>query len=106
MQHQITGQSVMDFSSATRNSHPETSRIAEDKITKSGKRQRHCWIILNALREHNGSTSAELAQYISLTKEQTHKRMHDLVENEYIRRAGKRICSVKGTPCCSWWIRR
>ncbi len=100
----IAGQAVLDFSTATRKSHPETSRIAEENVTKSGKRAGHCRIVLNALRQHNGSTSAELAQYTLLTKEQVHKRMNDLVENEYIKRGGKRICSVKGTLCCTWWI--
>jgi len=101
---ETTGQFIIDFSPTTRVSHPETSHIAEEKITKTGRRARHCWIILNALRRHNGSTSAELAQFTPLTKEQCHKRMHDLVENEYIRRGKKRICSVKGTLCCTWWI--
>ena len=104
----ITGQFVIDFSPATRVSHPDTSRIAEERITKSGRRQSHCSMILNCLREHNGATSAELAQYIPLTKEQVHKRMHDLVENKYIKRCDKgeeRICSVKRSFCCTWWIR-
>jgi predicted HTH transcriptional regulator len=100
-----TSQLVIDFSPATRKSHPETSQIAEENITSSGKRQRHCQIILTALRQHNGSTSAELAQYTPLlNKEQVHKRMHDLVENEYIKRGDKRICNVKGSLCCTWWI--
>ena len=98
------GQSVIDFSRATRTSHPQTSHIAEENITKSGKRRKHCEIILNALRRNNGSTSAELAQYIELTKEQVHKRMHDLVENEYVIRRDKRICEVKGSLCSVWWI--
>jgi len=99
------GQLVLDFSPATRISHPETSRIAEKEITKSGRRSKHCHVILYALRQHNGSTSAELAQYTPLNKEQVHKRMHDLVEHEYIKRGDKRICSVKGTLCGTWWIK-
>ena len=39
-----------------------------------------------------------------LTKEQVHKRMHDLVENEYVIRRDKRICEVKGSLCSVWWI--
>jgi hypothetical protein len=98
-------QLILDFSPATRNTHPETSRIAEEFITKSGSRKSHCQIILTALRQHNGSTSAELAQYTTLlNKEQVHKRMHDLTENEHIKRGDKRICNVKGSLCCTWWL--
>lgn len=46
------GQAVMDFSPATRTSHPETSLIAEKQITESGKRLSHCRIILNALMDY------------------------------------------------------
>ena len=105
MENECKGQRVIDFSKASRRSHPETSHIAESRITKTGSRQRHCDIILNTLREHNGSTSAELACYSPLTPEQCHKRMADLIQNEYIRRGDKRICRVKKTQCCTWWIK-
>ena len=99
-----TGQLVLDFSTATRTSHPNTSRIAEELLTKSGKRNRHCQIIYAALKKYNGSTSAELARHTNLTKEQVHKRMHDLEEHKYIKRGNKRICKVKGSLCLTWWL--
>jgi len=102
---EVTGQIVMDFSRATRRSHPVTSHVAEDEITKSGKREKHCQIILKALRLHNGSTSAELARFTSLTKEQVHKRMNDLVEHNLIEHGDKRVCDVKGSLCITWWIK-
>lgn len=99
-----TGQRVMDFSPATRISHPETSRIAEEKITKSGKRQTHCQIILNTLRQHNGSTTKELAATKELQGVLTHaqiwRRMNDLVEHEYI----KRNENIARDGYCTWWI--
>jgi predicted HTH transcriptional regulator len=98
------GQFVIDFSTATRKSHPDTSRIAEHNITKSGKRAAHCKIILKTLRQHNGSTSGELSLYCELTKEQIHHRMNDIVENGDIKRGDPRKCQVKKTKCSTWWI--
>jgi predicted transcriptional regulator len=98
------GQIVLDFSTASRASHPSTSRIAEELMNKSGKRSRHCQIIFNALKMNNGSTSAELATHTNLTKEQVHKRMHDLEEHDYIKRGTKRICRVKSSQCLTWWV--
>ena len=95
------GQNVMDFSNATRTSHPETSRQAEERITKTGKRQKHCQIILNCLQLHNGSTTKELAKYLSgtLTYAQIWRRRADLIHNEYIKIDGVRdgcgICWIK-----------
>ncbi len=93
-------QLVMDFSPATRKSHPETSRAAEKKITMSGKRTKHSQIILGCLVEHNGSTSAELAQYLNgtLTHAQVWRRRADLIHNGYIKIEGVR------NGYGIWWI--
>jgi hypothetical protein len=99
------GQIVLDFSPATRNSNPDTSREAEKNITVSGKRAAHCNIIMNTLRQHNGSTSAELSLCCELNKEQIHHRMNDLVEHGSISRGMPRTCIVKQTKCSTWWIR-
>lgn len=98
----IAGQDVMDFSTASRKSHPDTSRIAEENITKAGKRKRHCWIVLNALRQHNGSTTKELAGYLAgvLRYDQIWRRMNDLAENDYIKRNDE----IRREGCCTWWI--
>jgi len=101
---EFQGQLVIEFSPATRKTHPVTSCIAERVITKSGSRKYHCKIILEALKYHNGSTSAELAGYLPITQEQTHKRMADLEHNSYIRKGRKKICDVKNSWCVTWWV--
>ncbi len=95
-----TSQLIIDFSPATRISHPETSRIAEENITKSGRRKTHCLIILNALRRHNGSTSAELAEYLNgiLTHPQVWRRRKDLMDNGYVKVEGVR------NGYGIWWV--
>ena len=96
-------QNVMDFSPATRKSHPCTSRIAEEKITKSGKRQTHCQKILYALKIHNGSTTKELAGYLKgvLSHAQIWRRMNDLVEHDYIERNDK----ITRDGFCTWFLK-
>ena len=99
----VTGQIVLDFSPATRISHPETSRIAEEKITKTGKRTKHSQVILNALRKHNGSTTKELAGFLAgvLRYDQIWRRMGDLQHNGYIKRSE----SIRRDGNCTFWIR-
>ncbi len=98
----ITGQFILEFSPATRISHPDTSRNAERKITKSGKRKTHCTKILKELRRHNGSTTKELAVFLEgvLTHAQIWRRMNDLVENEHI----KRNDNIVRDGFCTWRI--
>ncbi len=85
-------QMTMDFSPGTRKSHPDTSRIAEDNITKSGRRAAHCDIILGALSIYNGSTSAELAEHLkgTLTHAQIWRRRKDLMDHKYVEVKGVR----------------
>jgi hypothetical protein len=94
-------QLVMDFSPATRNSHPDTSKEAEKKITKQG-RASHCQIVLNCLRIHNGATAAELALYLEpiLKDSQVWKRLADLAHNGYVKRDDVNIRDNR----CVWWI--
>jgi predicted HTH transcriptional regulator len=101
---EFQGQFVIDFSPATRKTHPKTSSIAEKEITKSGRRIKHSQIILQALKYHNGSTSAELAHFLPLTKEQVHKRMADLEHNGHIQKGRKKICDIKNSWCVTWWL--
>ena len=98
--NEATGQLVIDFNTATRKSHPDTSRIAEKKITKSGKRRTHCQIILACLHTNNGSTSSDLAFWLlgKLTHAQIWRRRKDLVENGYIKVSGVR------NGYGIWWI--
>ena len=96
------GQAVMNFSPATRTSHPETSKIAEENITKSGKRKTHCDKVLKLLRQNNGSTTKELAavEGNKLTHAQIWRRMNDLVENGFIKRNER----ITREGHCTWWI--
>lgn len=96
---ECTGQYV--FSPATRRSHPATSHVAEEKITKSGVRERHCDTVLQALKDHDGSNYKELAQHLegTLTPPQVWRRRKDLVNNNKVKVKGER------NGCGIWWIK-
>ena len=95
------GQNVIDFSPATRKSHPDTSREAEKKITESGERAKQCGVILSCLRQNNGSNQYDLAEKLQgiLTRDQIWRRRADLIHNGYIKIEGKK------NRCGIWWIR-
>lgn len=103
------GQICLDFRPKAAAADPATSRAADEDALKKGVKQRHCEIIYEALRLHNGSTTAELARYCrGLNYIQVARRMIDLEENELIRRGEKgqrRPCEVRGRVCETWWLK-
>lgn len=102
MMQDSRGQFVIDFSQRYRNVDPNTSEKAGKEIVGTGTAKRHCQIILNCLRQHNGSTVKELQGYLAgiLKPEQVHKRMADLRRNGYVRRDS----NIVRDGCCTWWI--
>jgi hypothetical protein len=90
------------FPPASRESHPETSKIAEAKITKSGKRLTHCELVLESLIQMDGQTTPEITDNLSgtLTHPQVWKRTGDLKNNDLV------TCNEDITVggFCTWWI--
>ncbi|MFA5382097.1 MAG: hypothetical protein WC356_02945 [Candidatus Micrarchaeia archaeon] len=95
-------QLVIDFSQNYRRIDPATSEVAGKAIVKSGKANVHCQIILNCLRQNNGSTVKELQRLLDgrLKPEQVHKRMADLKHNGFV----KRDDVITRDGCATWWI--
>ena len=88
----MTTQSLFDYPS-TRRTDPLSSYIAEDRITKSGKRGNQCRLVYDAVRHHEGSTSRELELLMDLP-EVAHRRLPDLEKANYVRRGISRVCKV------------
>jgi len=95
------GQLVLDFTQGYRKTSVSTSIAADSKMTKSGKKKRHCEIIYQCLKKHNGSTTKELADYLAsvLEYQQIWRRMHDLEDNGLARKNEK----IKRDGCSTWW---
>jgi hypothetical protein len=84
------------FDPATKRNDPLTSYLAEDFVTKKGLRQQHLMLVAQAVKEHPGHTSHELAQFIpSLEPIQCQRRIHDAKVNGYIKVVGSRPCAVR-----------
>ena len=94
----------MEWPPASRPDQP-TSQLAEEDITKSGKRQTHASMILGYLYSFPGGchqTASEIAQAIGLTESQVHKRTSDLLNLGKIVKTGVRVCRVNHTLRATW----
>ena len=92
---------LFDYPS-TRKSDPLSSYIAEDKITKSGKRGNQCRLVYDFVRCFEGSTSRELEWMMDLP-EVAHRRLPDLEKANLVKRGISRVCKVCRQTCLTWW---
>jgi len=104
----MTNQLLMNFRPTTRKTDPLTSKAAEIKVTNSGTRKSHCLLVLEVLKENNGSTYSELAARMDgdfyRMQDICHKRLPDLASAGYAKRGTVRICKIVNSPCQTWWI--
>ncbi len=85
-------------------SDPETSEIAEAKITKSGKRTTHCMQVLAGLARNDGVTNGELADIIEMKYIDVVRRMSDLKDKGLARVGFKKYCAINRTLCVTHFI--
>jgi hypothetical protein len=97
---------------AARATDPETSHIAAEQITASGKRASHQREILDLLRRCDGRTSAELAALAQreglahLTRHEVARRLPELATAGAVRKGATVTCGQNGTLAVSWWVVR
>jgi hypothetical protein len=83
---------------------PETSYEAARQFSQSGKHATHREIVLDGVRRCDGSTHSEIAKSVRLDWLQVARRLPELARAGSIRRGPARICTIKGSKCCTWWI--
>lgn len=89
-----------------RSSDPHTSHEAAQEMLASGKLNAQCQEVLLALRDRDGSTSAEIGQQLS----QSHgryvagRRLPDLERKGLVRRGDARRCRATGRQAITWWV--
>jgi len=83
---------------------PETSREAAKKFQESGKLGLHHQIVLDGVKRCSGGTHSEIATVTPLDWLQVARRLSELATAGLIRRGEERICTIKGSKCCTWWI--
>lgn len=83
-----------------------TSREAAEDLVASGEHGRQCQAVLDALRQHGGFTSAELAAIAALDRHLVARRLPDLERRGLARRgANTRRCGQTGRKALVWWAR-
>lgn len=91
------------FAPAARALDPETSRLAADEHTASGKRGRHVGVVIDAVRRWPGRTSAELAPLCGLERHEVARRTADAEQAGAIRKGLARRCETSGRQAVTWW---
>lgn len=91
---------------ASGNTDPVTSYRAEERITKSGKRQTQADLVHDFLTRFPRHTSAELAHRIKpgciKTRFMVARRLPDLLHLERAAQVGRRLCQQTGEECVVW----
>jgi hypothetical protein len=85
-----------------RKTDPSTSRMAAEEMVGSGKIGKQEQIILDGIIHHPGLTAAELADYIPLRHDQTHKRLRGMVRKGLLVEGPIRLCRKHWTMMTTW----
>ena len=86
-----------------RSTDPVTSAIAGQEIIKKGIAAEQQAICLACIKNTPGLTSAEIADRTGLERHQPARRLSELRRMNEIYSGDKRICSINGTFCLTWW---
>lgn len=97
----------IDFPPATHAGDPPSSHYAEDRVTRSGQRQRQAEDVLAAIQRHAlvAMTAAELAEASGLDRYTVSRRLPELERAGHVHssRPQTRPCRVLGSRCVEWW---
>ena len=87
---------------ATHRNDPITSFMAETYVNDSGIRSAQRKHVLSLLRQHPGSTSAELAEKTGEDRAMIARRLNELIPDYAVRGVIVK-CRAKGTKAVTWW---
>lgn len=82
---------------------PATSQLSLKAHAESGKLATNRQIVLNAIREWPGRTSAELASIIDMERHEVARRASELIEPGLVRQGERRKCKTNGRAAFTWW---
>lgn len=88
---------------AARNTDPDTSHEAAERITESGERARQAQRVLLCVTLYPGRTSAEIAGLMFAERQMPARRLPELVTAGAVERGPKRKCAVAETNAITWW---
>ena len=90
---------------AYRKTDPVTSRIASDRVTRSGTRQTQANAVLDAVRRFPGSTAVELSKAAGIERYAVSRRLPELERNGFIVRGPARMCAIRHAMMVTWTTR-
>ncbi len=88
---------------AARNTDPETSHLAAEENTLSGRRAVQQHAVLAAVMAHPGLTSRELAQAAGMDRYVAGRRLPELEAAKRVRKGEARECRVSKRRAVTWW---
>jgi hypothetical protein len=93
---------VLPLRVPARTGDPASSQAAAVDVVVSGRMRAQQRAALEAVRDHPGCTSMELAQVCDLDRYQLARRLPELERAGQVRRGWQRICRVSGRPAVTW----
>lgn len=93
----------MNHPPATRKYDPESSHLAEEEVTESGKREKQYRTVMSAISETPGYTAVELSRRHNLDRYMVSRRTADLCHKGMITRGAPRRCTVNKRSMVTWW---
>lgn len=88
---------------AARRSDPESSHLAAEEITRSGRRGQQQAQAIAAVRAFPGCTSFELAMRTDIDRYILARRLPECVTAGAVRKGEQRTCSVTGRQALTWY---
>lgn len=88
---------------AARNSDPESSHLAAEHVTRSGKRGQQQTQATAAVRSFPGCTSFELALKTDIDRYTLARRLPECVTAGSVRKGEQRTCSITGRQALTWF---
>lgn len=88
---------------AFRRTDPDTSRLAAEEITASGKRSHQQAQCAAAVRQFPGHTSFELAMLTDLERYMLGRRLSECETAGTVKRGAPKYCDVTGRLAMTWW---
>lgn len=82
---------------------PQTSHEAAEHLKRSGRLAAQQQAVMEALRECDGATHAELGVFMGLHWLTPARRLPELERAGLVKKGEPRICRVKGSRCTTWW---
>jgi hypothetical protein len=87
---------------SARGTDPESSHLAAERITQSGKRSSQQDEAVRLVTSYPGHTAAELAEFSRLDRYQLSRRLPE-IERIHVHKGSMRECRILGSQCVTWW---